>query len=95
MSVKITAIKKDNGNHLNPHEAITDFRWVDETDGKMGRSTRQRMVQWMEQEGGKAYVGMGASKAWCYVNVSAKGNKFLQTHADGKWANNLLSLPEF
>lgn len=95
MSVRITAIRKDNGNHTNPNEAISMYRWVNELNGRTGDSTRQAMVQWMENEKGAAYVSTGNSKVWCYVNVSARGVKFLQTHADNRWSNNLLSLPEF
>ena len=95
MAVRITAIQKDNGNHNNPHEAISMYRWVNESTSESGDSTRLAMVCWMEQKDGEAYVGSGANKAWCYVNISARGTKFLQTYADSKWSNNLLSLPEF
>jgi hypothetical protein len=95
MTVRITAIRKDNGNHDNPHEAISMFRWVDERTDETGDSTRLAMVDWLENKGGTACVGTGAYRARCYVNVSVRGNKFLQTQADGRWSNNLLSLPEF
>lgn len=95
MAVKIVAIRKGNGSHNNPHEAISMYRWVNESTGKSGDSLSSTMVHWMEHEKGEAYVGSGANKAWCHVNVSTHGTKFLQTYAGGKWANNLLSLPEF
>ena len=36
MSVKITCIKKDNGFHANPHIAISELGWINETTGKSG-----------------------------------------------------------
>lgn len=40
MSVKITCIKKDNGNHENPNLAITDLGWIEDGTGKTGKSRR-------------------------------------------------------
>ncbi len=93
MAVRITGVRKDNGNHANQHEAVTHYRWVDEQTNETGIGARQEMVSWIEG-GGQAYVVSPAGKAYCYVNTSSYGTKFLQTAADNKWSNNLLSLPE-
>lgn len=91
--VQIIAIRKDNGNHDNPHEAITDFKWISRVGNSVGESTRVAMVEYIENSN-KAYVSNNASKVYCYVR--SNGNiKFLQTASDGYYNNNLLSLPEF
>jgi len=91
--VRITCIKKDGGNHQNPHEGITDYGWVN-SSGKTGTSTRTAMVKWVES-GNKAYVqDSQGNKAYCGVRTSSAGNKFLQTYSDDSYNNNLLSLPE-
>jgi len=93
--VRITCIKKDCGNHLNPHEGITDFGWVNEETRARGQSTRTQMVYFLESQNGKAYVKDSFGKvAYIRVWVAASGIKYLQTYADDKWSNNLLSLPE-
>lgn len=99
--IKITGIKKDNGNHDNPHEAVTHYRWESyDNNGnvtKSGLAPRQDVVGWLEGSLGfkvDAYVERVAPRAYCYVNISRYGTKFLQTHADATDQNNLLKLPE-
>lgn len=92
--VRITCIKKDGGNHLNRHEGITSYGWGNPANGKSGESNRSAMVKWIE-DGNRAYVQDAyGNKVYCDVRKSASGNKFLQTEADGKYTDNLLSLPE-
>lgn len=55
MAIRITCINKDNGNHENPHVAITHLGWVNESDGRSGKSTRLEMYEFIKN-GGKAYV---------------------------------------
>jgi hypothetical protein len=93
MTVRITGIKKDRGNHYNPHEAVSDYQWLD-SEGKTGIGTREQMVDWMVNKGGKAYVSSAEGSVWCYINKSLAGTSFLQTQSDKKWSNNLLNLPE-
>ena len=95
MAVKITCIRKDQGNHQNPHEGINDFGWVNEQTRAAGQSTRAQMVQFLEQQGGKAYVkDRLGSVAYISVVTSQWDTKYLRTYANGKWTDNLLSLPE-
>jgi len=93
MAVRITCINKDGGNHANPYEGITHFGWVNEQTKASGRSTRAEMVEFLTRQGGKAYVKEGGSIAWVGV-PRTDGTPFLQTYADNKWTNNLLSLGE-
>lgn len=94
MSVRITCINKDNGDHYDPHEAITHLGWIDESTNKIGKSTRMEVVEFLEQ-GNKAYVRDSRSNiAYLVVRISRFGNKFVKTVADGKETNNLLQLVE-
>ena len=93
MSVRITCINKDNGNHYNAHEAITDLGWINESTKETGISTRQIMVGFIEK-GNSAYVYRLGNKAYLIVRTSVSGRKYVQTLADGKLSDNLLELPE-
>lgn len=95
MAVRITGIKKDNGNHSNPHEGITDYRWINPETGNIGESTRRAMVEWLEKNNAAYVQDQMNSKAYCYVRSINNGTKFLQTAADKIYNNNLLSLPEY
>ncbi len=93
LEVQIICINKDRGNHANPHEAISHYGWVN-SSGKRGKTNRSKMVSWLEK-GNQAYVeDKYGNRAYCHIRESIHGNKFLQTAADGKYNNNLLSLPE-
>ncbi|MGH7156608.1 MAG: DUF3892 domain-containing protein [Candidatus Saccharimonadales bacterium] len=93
MAVRIRCINKSGGDHDNPHEAVSNYGWIDETDNDSGRSDRATMVVWVEK-GNRAYVRDSQGEVDCKVNVSRAGTKFLQTYADGRWTDNLLSLQE-
>ena len=93
MAVRIIAIRKDGGNHYNPHEAISHYKWLDEQTRESKIADRPNMVAWVEG-GGRAYVSSTEGTVYCYVNHSATGTKFLETNADHRSSNNLLNLPE-
>jgi hypothetical protein len=93
MSVRITGVRKDHGNHYNPHEAVSHYRWVEDGTGNTNIAPRQPMVEWIEN-GGTAYVSDGQRIAWCGVQKNQNGTKYLRTHSDGHWSDNLLNLPE-
>jgi hypothetical protein len=76
----------------SPHEHIThvggpngNVRWKD---------TVATVVGFIEPGEHRFYTREGNASAWVGVRTSAAGNKFLQTHADGVWKDNLLALPE-
>lgn len=95
MAVQIRCIKKDSGNHENPHEGITNFGWVNEQTRAMGQSTRAQMIEFLESQNGKAYVkDIFGNLVYIGIVTTKLGTKYLRTHADGKWTDNLLSLPE-
>ena len=46
--IEITGIRKDNGNHENPFEAVSHYRWIQHSTGKGSISPRQTVVSWAE-----------------------------------------------
>ena len=93
MRYKIVGINKDNGNHENPHEAVRAYIYED-TDGKLYFYYRQKMVDKIKA-GDSAYAHHSTyGDAECYVRSNGH-TEFLQTISDGKYTNNLLSLPEY
>ena len=94
MSVKITCINKDGGDHYDPHEAITHLGWLNENSGKSGKATLQQMIEFLES-GNKAYVKDAWDNiAYLVICISRFGNKFVKTVADDMETNNLLELIE-
>ena len=94
MSVKITCIDKPSGNLQDPHEAISRYGWVDESTRNSGTSTRDQMVKFIKGNG-KAYVkDQRGNLVYCQLRKNSRGTEFLQTVTDGKWSDNLLSLPK-
>ncbi|MFD6141291.1 DUF3892 domain-containing protein [Promicromonospora sp. NPDC060271] len=93
MSIEITHIRLSGS--IRQHEYITHLRWKNENDGSTGDSTKATLVDWIDNKKGVAHVGSGSVQ----VNVGTVhpdgGTPYLRTYADGKWTNNLLSLPEF
>lgn len=98
IEIKITGIRKDNGNHNNPYEAVEAYRWVQPGTGNGDITSRQTVVDWLDNgyngEKVQVYVEQVFPRAYCYVNQSMRGTRFLQTRADSVQGNNLLSLPE-
>lgn len=93
MSIRITCINKDNGDHYDPHESITHLGWINESTRESNVSTRLEIVKFIEGNG-FAYVADNYSKVYLVVRTSIHGNKYVQTLADGRLTNNLLELPE-
>lgn len=95
MSIRITCISKDNGNHANPHEAITALGWVNEQTGQTGITSRLDMYDWIKNKGGVAFVrDRSGNTVRVETAISPSGTKYVRTYADGIWTDNLLSLPE-
>ena len=93
MAVRITCINKDGGYHENPYVAISHLNWVNES-GKVGRSTREAMYVFVEEQGGHAYVQSGGSRARLAGAVSPRGTRYVKTEANSVEHDNLLKLPE-
>ncbi len=93
MAFQITGIRKPGGAD-NPHEAISHYRWQDDESNKSDITDRLTVVGWVEVNKIPAYVANGTGKVWCYPRQNQFGTKFLQTQADNRWSDNLLSLPQ-
>jgi Protein of unknown function (DUF3892) len=95
MTVRVTCIRKQGGYHDDPHVAIEDLGWTNEATGQSGRSTRLQFYDWLQNQNGVAYVkDRYGNQASVRPRVSARGNPFVQTVADGTPTDNLLNLPE-
>lgn len=91
MAIRITHIRLAGGTG---HEHISHLWWVNPVDGKTGDNTRATIVSWIENENGTAFVQQpGTPRAEVGVVTPQHGQEYLRTHADGRWNNNLLSLP--
>ena len=95
MSVRIHCINKSGGHHQNPHEAIEYLGWIKEETNETARSTRLEVYKFVTEQNGVAFVRDSyGNVAYLRGNISAAGNPYVQTVADGKWTDNLLALPE-
>lgn len=96
MAVRITCINKAGGYHYDPHVAISDLGWVNDSTGASGKSTRLQVYDWLKQSTeNRAYVlDRFGNKAYVYPRENVQGTKFVQTFGDRVWSDNLLALPE-
>ncbi|WP_406364407.1 DUF3892 domain-containing protein [Streptomyces sp. NBC_00645] len=92
MAIQITAVRLSPGG--TTHEHISHLWWTEQGSGKTGDNTRARIVDWIENQAGKAYTSDRAgNRTEVAVVTPTRGAKYLRTHADGVWTNNLLALP--
>ncbi len=93
MQIRITCIKKNNGDHENPYLAITHLGWVD-SFGKTGMEKREDIYNWIEN-GGYAYVKEDEGiVAQVITEIAPSGTKYVRTKPDSTTKNNLLNLRE-
>jgi hypothetical protein len=92
MSIEITHIRLSGGSL---HEHIVRYKWRDRSDGDTGESDKPTMVAWVDKPSNRAFVGSGTNAAEVGVVRPQGSQPYLRTYADGKWTNNLLSLPHF
>jgi hypothetical protein len=83
--VQITCINKQPRD--NPHEGITHL------GNAKGKWTRQQVVDWIENKSNTFFTLVQGNRGDIGV-VNGPNGKYLRTYADGKWNDNLLSLPE-
>jgi hypothetical protein len=82
------------------HEHISHLWWDKCIDGKVttesGNSTREQMVEYIEKNGNMSVwcpdKNPQVKGAWVHVHNNGR-IKFVQTVADGRKTDNLLSLP--
>lgn len=92
MATRIECIHKTNRS--SPHERIRSIGGTNGT-GRGWRVSQARAIERIESGKEAFYVERPAGdRVKVVVAVSADGNKYLKTEADGDEPNNLLSLPE-
>lgn len=80
--VQVTCIKKAGGAHQHiTHLGGATWQW-----------TVAQVIDSIEAGTNTFYTFVGGKRAVVAIVNGANGN-YLQTHADGSWNNNLLSLP--
>lgn len=95
MSVRITCIKKDSGNHENPYVAIESLDWINEQTNATARTTRLDMYDFVVNKKGEAYVkDAQGNVAYLIGAISPRGTKYVKTVADETKTDNLLKLSE-
>lgn len=83
--VQVTCINKLPRD--NTHEGITHL------GGSGWRWTRQQVIDSIEAKTNTFYTYVAGNRGNIGV-VNGPNGKYLRTYADGKWNDNLLSLPE-
>ena len=89
--VQITCINKSD--RYNPHERIRSVGGIN-PDKTRWNLSQEEAISGIEAGKWRFWVSVGGKSVWVIVAVSAQGNKYLKTEADGEQPNNLLSLPE-
>lgn len=87
--IYITAVKPSTAT---TYKGITHYRWLRSDTGKAGTTDRAGMVDFLEKEENRAQVAGESGPAEVGIR-QVDGVKYLQTHADGSWTNNLTELP--
>jgi hypothetical protein len=91
-AIRVECINKTD--RTNPHERIR-FIGGRNSDGTRWKMSQPDAIAAIEQGRWSFYVERPVGDSvWVVVAISAMGNKYLKTQADGDQPNNLLSLPE-
>lgn len=83
--IHITCINKQP--RQNAYEGITHL------GNSAGKWTRQQVIDWIESRTHTFFTRVAGNRGDIGV-VDGQNGKYLRTHADGKWNDNLLSLSE-
>ena len=77
------------------HEGITHVRWLDSSTERAKTYTTASVAKWLEQSGSNVVKVAGEDSSSFVAVRERNGHKYLQTHANKQWNDNLLSLPLF
>jgi hypothetical protein len=89
---RVDCVNKPDRN--SPHERITNVGGPKPDGTGRWKDSVPNVVRFIENKEHRFYTNEGGVSAWVGVRTSAAGNKFLQSHADGVWKDNLLALAE-
>lgn len=93
MAVHVYSIHMAPGG--STHEHIERVRYEDQTSGRREERTVPQMVDFIDR-GGKAFTSDGRVRAEIgVVRPGGSARPYIRTYADGRWTNNLLSLPRY
>ena len=91
--IEITAIRLEGDTK---HEHISSLQWRNIQTGAAGQSTRQAIVDWLEEsKANQAVVVRDGNRTYVGVRRPKNRPKYLSTFANGEWTDNLLALPRF
>ena len=94
MVIRITCIKKLNGDHHNPYEAIAALGWISDKHPITVITSRQDMCDFVDK-GVQAYVqSEDGDVSFLITEKSPGGNRYVRTTPDDNPSDNLLTLPE-
>lgn len=94
MVIRITCIKKLNGDYYNPYEAIGTLGWISDKHPITVITSRSDMCDFVDR-GVQAYVqNEEGDVAFLITEKSANGTRYVKTIADDIAADMLLKLPE-
>ncbi|WP_027863060.1 DUF3892 domain-containing protein [Marmoricola sp. URHB0036] len=91
MAVYIQAIHMEPSN-ASDHEHIGAVQWLESGKQQIGYSNTDQMVTFINQGGD---VRVADQQGEVHVGVVNASPPYLRTHADGRWTDNLLSLPRY
>lgn len=89
--IYITAVHMEPSN-ASSHEHIASVRWENPGSGASDSSTKAQIIDWING-GGEARVRDRVGSV--QVGVVNASPPYLRTYADGRWTDNLLSLPRY
>lgn len=90
VSIEITHVRFEN-NWDRKHQSIIRYKWRSSASGEVSESDKSTLVDWIENQDGKAYV-----KSVPVVVVREAGQMpYLRTKANGVLTDNLINLPTF
>jgi len=93
MAIRITHVRFSGQEKT--HQTIIRYAWTNTATGATGDNDKPTMVSFVDSKKNKVVVGTGANEVQVGAVHPDVGKPYLRTYADGKWTNNLLSLPTF
>lgn len=91
--IEITAIRIEGSGG---GEHISSLQWRNIQTGVTGQSTRQAVVDWLEEsKANQAVVVNNGNRVYVGVRRPKNAPKYLSTYANGQWNDNLSALPRF